>query len=757
MNTYLRICLSLFALLTLHINIAASTTKPTGLLTDLLRYPDKVLINGYVSSVQLTDMSSAIEPIEYAKIKSDSPSFSWIVPGEKNGTMQKSYRIIVASNRYNAERGIGNVWDSGNVDSHQSTGVVYNGTPLKPSQNYFWRVKCTTTTDGESEWSDIMTFRTAEELKPYGESLEVLRKEVQYPITIDTDNKDIQTIDFGKAAFGQLTLTLTSDIENDSITINLGEAFKDGRVDPNAGLEIRYHTYRLALQKGTHTYKIKVHKDKRNTSKGAILMPDYIGEVVPFRYVEILDYKNKLNQTSAFREAVHYPFSDNASYFRSDNEILNQVWDLCKYTMKAASFSGYYVDGDRERIPYEADVLINMLGHYNVDREFSMARNSQEYLLNNPTWPTEWILQAVLIAWYDYMHTGDSRYIAANYDLLKNRALMQLKEKNGLISTTTGLQNEAFLKSINFNRNLMDIVDWPNAKSGNADDHLEGEDDGFIFTDYNAVTNAFHYEALVLLERMANELGKDEDAKFYKKESDKLKDIYVKSFLDTQKGIMKDGISTDHTSLHANMFAFDFNLVPDKYIPNVLDFIRSRKMACSVYGSQFLLESLYKGFDGDYALSLLTSQDVRSWYNMIREGSTMTFEAWDIRYKDNQDWNHAWGASPANIIPRKLVGVEPILPGYEKARINPQIGSLKNVESLIPTIRGDIKVKINNTDNYILEVTIPANMKADIYLPAVGNKVTCNGEPIKVKKDKDAPTLFAGEILSGTYTFVVTK
>ena len=82
------------------------------------------------------------------------------------------------------------------------------------------------------------------------------------------------------------------------------------------------------------------------------------------------------------------------------------------------SFAGIYVDGDRERIPYEADALINQLCHYGVDREYSMARRSHEYLLNRPTWPTEWILQSVLIAWYDYMYTGDSRSLKA---LLRRR------------------------------------------------------------------------------------------------------------------------------------------------------------------------------------------------------------------------------------------------------------------------------------------------------------------------------------------------
>ena len=99
------------------------------------------------------------------------------------------------------------------------------------------------------------------------------------------------------------------------------------------------------------------------------------------------------------------------------------------------------------------------------------------------------------------------------------------------------------------------------------------------------------------------------------------------------------------------MFPLAFGLVPEKHRQSVVDFIRSRGMACSVYGSQFLLDGIYDAHDAEYGLKLLTSTAERSWYNMIRVGSTITLEAWDNKYKPNQDWNHAWGAAPANLIP----------------------------------------------------------------------------------------------------------
>ncbi|MGI6302875.1 MAG: hypothetical protein ACOX52_17715 [Verrucomicrobiota bacterium] len=59
------------------------------------------------------------------------------------------------------------------------------------------------------------------------------------------------------------------------------------------------------------------------------------------------------------------------------------------------SFAGIYIDGDRERIPYEGDAYINQLGHYAVDREYAIARRTIEHFMDHPTWPTEWAVAHV--------------------------------------------------------------------------------------------------------------------------------------------------------------------------------------------------------------------------------------------------------------------------------------------------------------------------------------------------------------------------
>ncbi|MES2826643.1 MAG: alpha-L-rhamnosidase C-terminal domain-containing protein [Bacteroidota bacterium] len=726
----MKILATTFLLLTVLSCSLIAQNAPAGLLTDLLsgtggnRYPN-----------------------ENALVTSNMPSFSWIVPGVRQGTMQLKYRILLADSKEKLDKGKGNIWDSGFIKSAASVAVLYAGPALQPNRTYYWKVKVVTNTDGESNWSFLKVFTTGNQLETYKASTEKLRKARQVAKTKLLAANNYQTFDFGKDAFGQLNLTLNSETGNDTVLVHMGETQEHSRVNSKPAGTIRYRMQKLVVKKGEHSYTVNIEADKRNTGPGAIKMPDYIGEVLPFRYVGIEGMSIQLPVSKVSRMVVNYLFRDNTSNFKCSNDTINQIWELCKYSIKATSFAGIYVDGDRERIPYEADALINQLGHYGVDREFCMARATSEYLLEKPTWPTEWILQALIIAWNDYLYTGDSRSLAANYDILKNRTLTQLIEKNGLISTTTGLQTPAFTQSINFNGPIRDIVDWP-----------VSETDGFVFNTYNAVTNAFHYKALQIMEEVARVLHKNTDAAYYRTAHQKLKTVYNDTFLDAGKGLYKDGNATDHSSLHANMFALNFDLVPEAHKLSVLNFIRSRGMASSVYGSQFLMEALYKGGDEDHALSLLSSGSIRSWYNMIRVGSTITLEAWDNSFKPNQDWNHAWGAAPANIISRKLMGVEPLTPGFETVFIKPQVGTLSYADATVPTIRGPISLSVkNNPNNYQLHVVVPANMKAMIYLPKKFSaaRVTSNGKAIVIGVDS-AGLPEPISILSGTYTFSMT-
>lgn len=712
----------------------APSIRVGALFCDLLRHTDYQSENGYLLQPQWS--ADAFQRGQAVHIENKKPLFSWILDSDKNNTQQVAYQVLVADRLEDLNNNIGNVWNSGKVREGNSTAVLFNGQPLTSNKMYYWKVKAWDNHGSESAYSYTACFFTGELKDAYTTVRYPLQRSDQYPSLLERRD-DYYFADFGKAAFGQLRIKLKSD-GRDTVIVRLGEKLSaPSKIDRDPGGTIRYQEYHLPLQEGTHTYQIKIKNDKRNTGPAAIKMPAYIGEVLPFRFIEIAGYRGELVKQDIVQSMVHYPFNDSAASFHSSNSILNQVWDLCKYSVKATTFAGVYVDGDRERIPYEADAYINQLCHYAMDSEFTLARYSHEYLIHHATWPTEWILQSVLMAWNDYSYTGDIRSVARYYDDLKAKTLTVLEESNGLISTRTGKQNEALLKSIHYDgKALKDIVDWPQSGILGLGKEEAGETDGFVFKDYNVVVNAYYYRALQAMAKLAADLGRNEDVHYYHKKADAVYEAFQQHFFDKERHIYVDGVGTDHTSLHGNMFALAFDLVPKEYRSTVSDFIRSRGMACSVYGSQFLMDALYNGEDGDYALSLLISESERSWYNMIRSGSTITMEAWDDKYKPNQDWNHIWGGVPANIIPRKLMGIEPLTPGWSSFRVKPQLGNLTEASINIPTIKGDIKAKYEQKAQYFsARINIPVNTTAVVYLPINNPRQTyrsfINGEEKK--------------------------
>jgi hypothetical protein len=435
--------------------------------------------------------------------------------------------------------------------------------------------------------------------------------------------------------------------------------------------------------------------------------------------------------------AVNYPFDDAQSSFASSDERLGRIYEFCKYSVKATSFAGVYVDGDRERIPYEADAYLNQLSHYCTDREFTLARYSHEYLMQHPTWPTEWKQHSVMMAWTDWMYTGNAESLERCYDALKTKKLLAscAREKDGLLVTGG---SEAPMAS-----GLRDITDWP-----------VGERDGFEFKPVNAVVNAFYCLNLRQMADIADALGKKADAEEFRAKAERATLSFQACFYDAARGRYVDGEGSAHTSLHANMLPLAFGLVPAAERARVAAFVASRDMACSVYGAQYLLEALFEAGLDEQALTLLTRSDTRGWLNMMRSGSTIALEAWDIKLKPNLDWNHAWGAAPANILPRYVLGVRPLAPGFGKVLIRPQAGSLGKVTGVVPTIRGAVKVTVLQTPgaSYSLSFDVPANVtaRAEIPVPPAGARLSVDGQ--RAKTVVEGGRLVLDGLASGSHT-----
>lgn len=449
--------------------------------------------------------------------------------------------------------------------------------------------------------------------------------------------------DFGKDAFARLEVELTGN-GGETAVLAIGEVLRSGRLDSEPGGFRCYKKMPLSLKAGKNHFFFDIpehvspypasdpFKCRHPAESG--------GEIAPFRYAQIDGYRGKCTMT---RHAFFGRFDDRDTDFACSDARLNRIWELCKYTMKATSVFGKFVDGERERLPYEGDAYINQLGYLSCTCDGRIAHDTLDHLMEWSTWPTEWrLITPVLVRDY-FLYSSDRRSVDRWKEPLERKLLPELTDGDGLIRG---------------NEKIRDIVDWP-----------PSERDGYEFGEVNCVPNCYYYGALLAMHEL---YGGGE----YLRKAAAVRESIRGRML--KNGLFVDNPESRHTSLHSAVFALRFGLAEKEEIPALIEVIKSRGMACSVYVAQFLLETCYMNREAEYALSLMTADTLRSWQNMLDKGSTITMEAWDDSVKPNQDWNHAWGAAPAAVIPRHLCGIRPLEPGFRRFVADPQTASLRS-------------------------------------------------------------------------------
>lgn len=552
------------------------------------------------------------------------------------------------------------------------------------------------------------------------------------PVSIVQDTSGVYIVDFGRVAFGNIRLD-SPESSNATITVHFGEDFVNGRVNRKPPGTVRYNRATVQFT-DKDSMVVAPPADKRNTrvDRNAVLTPEEWGVILPFRWVEIEGWQGELLPKQITRRAVYASsWDDDAAAFECSDEMLNRIWELCKWSIKATTFAGVYVDGDRERIPYEADAYLNQLSHYYTDNDVQMARDTYDYLMQHPTWPTEWASHMIFMAHADWMQTGDIEWLRPRYTALESKLLLD-RVKNDLVHSN----NKQIKKG--------DLVDWP-----------VGERDGFVFTEVNTVVNAFYIRSLFMMADLADALELANDANKWREMASDAQSEFQTTLFDRTAGRYNDGIGTNHQSAHANLFPLALDLVPQDERSAIANWLVKRGMSCSVYAAQYLLEALFENGAEKAAVALMTASNDRSWRHMVESGATITWEAWDMKYKSNQDWNHAWGAAPANLLPRYILGAEALTPGWQTARIRPHPSGLSFAKGKVPTPHGPILIEWEQGDVFTLTLEIPKQMQLQLELPAIEGSTTVrqDGRPIHAERVGDRWIL--NPTVQGKSAFVV--
>jgi hypothetical protein len=400
---------------------------------------------------------------------------------------------------------------------------------------------------------------------------------------------------------------------------------------------------------------------------------------------------------------------------------LNRLIELGMHTMEATSFMGIFVDGDRERLPYEADGYINQLGWHVATADPTVPRRTLAALFEKPTWPSEWMVHMIFIAWADYRMTGDMEFLEAVIDRLPIFSLAQFIDSSGLVTTLTKPLNADFVDAVGADY-LEDIVDWPKV-----------ERDGYDMVPYNTVVNAFVCEGQRRLADLYLALDRQEEAAECQRRADSLQAAMIEKLIDSSDGLFFDGIGSRHKSAHATFIPLAFGITPESLQRQAVAHLEQRIKAnengfpCSVYAAQYLLEALFKVGEADLALTLMLNPGRRGWLNMLNVfDATITHETWDPAFKENIDWTHAWGSAFLNLLQSKVLGVQAVLPGWDEWTLRPSVPEGLSVAADVPTRHGLIRISLDGQGH---TVSIDAPSAARFRQPSA-NSTTWRFEPV---------------------------
>lgn len=89
------------------------------------------------------------------------PRLGWILQSDQRDQRQTAYQVQVAASRASLEAGTPDLWDSGRVQSADSTQARYQGRLLSSSTQAFWRVRIWDAAGRPSPWSSPAWWETA--------------------------------------------------------------------------------------------------------------------------------------------------------------------------------------------------------------------------------------------------------------------------------------------------------------------------------------------------------------------------------------------------------------------------------------------------------------------------------------------------------------------------------------------------------------------------------------------------------------------
>ena len=267
---------------------------------------------------------------------------------------------------------------------------------------------------------------------------------------------------------------------------------------------------------------------------------------------------------------------------------------------------------------------------------------------------------------------------------------------------------------------------------------------------------AFYFENTKTLAHAAGLLGKTDDANYYSSLAEKIRAAFNEKFYDASNRIYATG------SQCANSIPLVFGICETSNRAAVVDAIvrdvRAKGLTAGDVGYRYLLRALADGGRSDVIFEINNQTEKPGYGMQVKKGKTSLTEAWD----GGASQDHFMLGQIQEWFYHDLAGIDndPAGPGFKQIIINPQpVGDLTWVKASYNSIHGKIVSDWKrNGDRFTLNVTIPANTTATVYVPAKSaGAVTEDGRPaaasdgVKFLRMENGRAVFAVD--SGEYEF----
>lgn len=269
------------------------------------------------------------------------------------------------------------------------------------------------------------------------------------------------------------------------------------------------------------------------------------------------------------------------------------------------------------------------------------------------------------------------------------------------------------------------------------------------------------YWALIanMMSQMAHALGKESEAERYADLISNIRSAFQKAYI-TNDGQVGTGTQTSYVvALYTKMAPQELEpVLVDKLVKDIEQ--RDWHLSTGFLGTPFLLFTLADHGRSDVAYRLLFNESYPSWGYMLSKGATTWWERWNGDTGDPamNSYNHYAFGSVVAWVYRYAAGIDttPEGPGFKEILVHPHLDSrMPAARAEYESVYGKIVSDWRGTTQgpFSLRVTIPANTRATVFLPAIaGAQVSEGGKPVEARTQAGSYVVRIG---SGSYNFEV--